>query len=366
MRVWPWIAAGVVLAVTAASCLDRAPSHGANAQPKASADSPAAPEAAPAKAPQSASAAAAAAKPDQEPTTHEVVLEHADRVRYDNKTKDYTLTGNIVLRHEDGVLRAQNAVMNSETKKGVVTGDLSFANEQTVLTAKRLEIDFDARIAKFTDDVRMVSQKKPKKPPAEGQGDKGQAAATAVPAAQMPAEENKPAEAPAANGAKANAAESSGKREQEKPFREYWQDRTEIRCPELEYFYREHRAVAHKGITARQKDRDGRADEAVYNDKDEVLVLSGNVEMKNERGETFRADKITISVKDDWLEAEGAIGSRFMVEEKEEDKGKAAQDKTKQPGAEKETPAGQEAKGAEAPPAQVKEPPAEKPKPVQP
>jgi len=41
------------------------------------------------------------------------------------------------------------------------------------------------------------------------------------------------------------------------------------------------------------------------------------VEMENERGETFRADKITISVAEDWLEAEGALASRFLVEEEE-------------------------------------------------
>jgi lipopolysaccharide assembly outer membrane protein LptD (OstA) len=336
MRVWPWIAAAAVLAVTVASCLTRAPSHRADAQPTAAADAAAAgeraaKEGAPARAPESASAPAPA-KPEAEPTTHEVVLEHADRVRYDNKTKDYTLTGNIVLRHEDGMLRAQNAVLNRETKKGVVTGELSFANEQTVLTAKRLEIDFDARIAKFTDDVRMVSQKKP-----EQAETKGEAAAAESKSAKAAANGSKATAA--AGGDKLNTAVGNDKREEEKPFRDYWKDRTEITCPELEYFYREHRAVARKGVAARQKDRAGRADEAVYNDRDELLVLTGNVEMKNERGETFRADKLTISVKDDWLEAEGAIGSRFMVEEKkDEEKGKTAQDKSK-PALEKEAPA---------------------------
>ena len=349
MRVWSWAAAAALIAVTAVSCLDRSPSHRANAQATPSAaQEPAAKPSAPAEnaktpsSPAAGSAANAEAAPEE--TTHEIILEHADRVRYDNKTKDYSLTGGVVLRHEDGVLRAQTVQMNSETKQGFAVGDLSFADQQTTLTANRMEIDFDARTAVFKGDVRMVTQKKP-----EATGESGETAQPGTPAS--PGADTKQAEAkPEAAGDQAAvqpkdqaAADAKDKSEKEKPFKEYWQDRTEIRCPELEYSYREHRAVARGGITARQKDRTGRADEAVYTDRDELLVLSGNVEMKNERGETFRAKKITISVKEDWLEAEGAIGSRFLVDEEKEGEGK---------GGEKAPAAGKGAEGkAPSPPA---------------
>jgi lipopolysaccharide assembly outer membrane protein LptD (OstA) len=306
VRAWSWIAAGSLLLVAAVSCLERTPSHRANAQPKTEAASPA---------PAETGGAAATSEKAQpagdnagEKTTEEIILEHADRVRYDNKTKWYTLTGDIVLRHEDGVLHAQTLRMNSETKKGEATGDLSFADEQTTLTADRLEIDFDARVAVFKGNVRMVTQRKP----AAGEE------SAAAPAEPLAATE--PAAKPPGDEAKATAATGGNGDEEVKPFREYWKDRTEIRCPELTYYYREDRAVATGGITARQKDLNGRADEAVYTDKDELLVLSGNVQMENERGETFHARKITVSIADDWLEAEGATGSRFLVEE---EKGKA-------------------------------------------
>jgi len=340
MRVWSWAAAGALIAVTAVSCLDRSPSHRANAQPPtpaaqepAAKPSPAAENAKTPSPPAAGSAANAEAAPEE--TTHEIILEHADRVRYDNKTKDYSLTGGVVLRHEDGVLRAQTVQMNSDTKKGFATGELSFADQQTTLTANRMEIDFDARTAVFKGDVRMVTQKKP-----EATGESGETAQPGKPAS--PGAEAKQAEAkPEAAGDQGAAqpkdqaaADAKDKSEKEKPFKEYWQDRTEIRCPELEYSYREHRAVARGGITARQKDRSGHADEAVYTDRDETLVLSGNVEMKDERGQTFRAKKITISVKEDWLEAEGAIGSRFLVEDqKKEGEGKGGE---KAPAAAKE------------------------------
>ncbi|UCH36518.1 MAG: hypothetical protein JSV65_09240 [Armatimonadota bacterium] len=297
MRVWSWAAAGAILLVTAVSCLSRAPSHRANAQPTAAA--PAQP-AAPADENAAATAPAAADETGGDKKTEEVLLEHADRVRYDNKTKEYTLTGDVVLRHEDGVLRAQTVRMNSDTKKGVATGDLSFADEETTLTAERLEIDFDARIGLFKGDVRLVTQKKPE--------------AEEGPAAAGGEQEQAPAPGAESEGETAGAGED----EEAKPFSEYWEERTEIRCPELEYSYREDRAVARGGITARQKDRTGRADEAVYTDQDEMLVLSGSVEMKNERGETLRADKMTISIKDEWLEAEGAADSRFLIEEEEQ------------------------------------------------
>jgi lipopolysaccharide assembly outer membrane protein LptD (OstA) len=330
MRVWSWAAAGALIAVTAASCLDRSASHRANAQVTPATQEPAAKASAPAedaKAPSSSgSADAAKAEAPAEETTHEIILEHADRARYDNKTKDYSLTGDVVLRHEDGVLRAQTVQMNGDTKKGFAVGGLSFADQQTTLTANRMEIDFDARTALFKGDVRMVTQKKPEAEGAPVQ--ETTPANAAAPGAETKQAEPK-TEAPvdqAGGQAKEAASDAKDKGEKQKPFREYWQDRTEIRCPELEYSYREHRAVARGGITARQKDRSGRADEAVYTDRDELLVLSGNVEMKDERGQTFRAKKITISVKEDWLEAEGAIGSRFLVEEeKGEGEGKGGE-----------------------------------------
>lgn len=342
MRTWSWIAAAALLVVTAVSCLDRTPAHRASAQPKSEADAAALAQT------EGAAAAADTGKPADakadEKTTEEIILEHADRVRYDNKTKWYTITGDIVLRHEDGVLHAQSVRLNSETKKGEATGDLSFADEQTTLTADRLEIDFDARIGVFKGNVHMVTQRKPKDGTAAGEA--GKPADASQPAAKEQPAKDQPA--PAAN---------DKQDEETKPLREYWEDRTEIRCPELAYYYREDRAVATGGITARQKDSSGRADEAVYTDKDELLVLSGNVEMKNERGETFRAKKITVSIAEDWLEAEGAIGSRFLVEEEKEKpavesaaptNGKVSPESPKPAG---EKPASEPAKPAEGQPA---------------
>jgi lipopolysaccharide assembly outer membrane protein LptD (OstA) len=337
VRAWPWVAAGALVAVAGVSCLDRAPSQRASAQPKAQAptDQPAAGAKAEPVKPQPAAAQA------EEKKTHEVVLEHADRWRYDNKTKEYELVGGIVVRHEDGVLRAQTMRLNRETKKGYATGDLSFADEQTRITADRMDIDFDAREAVFKGDVRMVAQKKPATQPAgkpEGQANaRKEPGAAAEPATQ-------PAGNPSAAGAKGND-------EEVKPFREYWSDRVEIRCPELAYSYRDNRAVARGGVTARQKDRSGRADEATYTDDDEMLVLSGNVEMTDERGQTFHADKITISVGQDWVEALGAVSGRFLVEEKEA-KGKAA------------PPAGESKEPQPAPPAAEKEQAPEKAEPA--
>jgi lipopolysaccharide assembly outer membrane protein LptD (OstA) len=278
VRTWSWAAAGVLLAVIAASCLDRGPSHRADARPQAAA------AATPAEPAPGGGTAAAAPKPEPaNHTTDEVVLEHADRVRYDRRTQQYELTGGVVVRHEDGVLRAQTMRLNRETKKGDAGGDLSFTDGRTVVTAQRLEIDFDAREVVFKGEVRLVTQKQPA--PKSG------------------------AEKPA------GAVAAKAPDEQEQPFREYWRDRTEIRCPQLVYNYRDHRALARGGVSARQKDRTGRADEAVYTDQDELLVLTGKVEMKNERGQTFRADKITVSVKEDWLEAEGGVASRLLVEQ---------------------------------------------------
>jgi len=212
------------------------------------------------------------------PETHDIRLEHADRYRFDDKTNQVELAGNVILHHEDGTLRCDNISFNTETKKGEATGNPAFTDPENTVTGEVLFIDFKARVAGFRGKVKLVRQ---------------------------PA---KPADAQPKEDKKTNETE-------EDRLERYRQQKTTISADEIQYYYKEKRVVAKGNVKAEQEKRTAWAENAVYTDSDELLVITGNVRMETAEGESFRCEKVTISLKENWVEASGNIQSRFKITE---------------------------------------------------
>jgi len=253
---WMRPGAAIIGAVAAAVCL------GAAAQtPEAEAPPP---KASPAKA--------------AEDKTHDVYLEHADRLRRDENTGEVVVVGKPVrLTHEDAVFTANEITFNEKTKLGRAAGAPTFKDPESSVTSDALEFDFDKRLAAFQGHVTLVVRKKK----SEG---------------------------------------GAGEKKDEESIGAYAGEPTTITCDRLEYYYREKRAVAAGGVKAVQKKGTAEADRATFLVNDELLVVAGNVRMRTDKGETFRCEKITISLKDNWLDAEGQVASRFKITEDEEEK----------------------------------------------
>ena len=257
----------------------------------------------------------AVAEKKEAPKDKDVYLDHADRIRVNNKTHDVEVSGDVVLRHEDARFFADLIQFNTKTKLGTATGSPRFQDKQSTVTAQRVEINFKERWAAFAGGVAMITQKQPEPPPPGTPAKPGEPAAPA--AGEQAAQ---PAPAPAQPSAKPDQTKPNGKDEEQKdrPLESYWEEKTTITCDRLEYYYREKRAVAAGNVKAVQKRGTAEADSATFLVNDEVLTVAGNVRMTTDKGETFRCDKITISLKDNWLEAEGQVASQFKVTEKEE------------------------------------------------
>jgi len=248
----------------------------------APAETPSPPAAAP-------SAGAQAPAKAGEEKTHDVFLEHADRLRRDEKTGDVVVVGKpVVLKHEDGIFTANEIRFNEKTKLGKATGPPAFKDPESSVTSDALEFDLDKRLAVFKGHVTMVVQRKKQPAPAPAAAEKG--------------------------GQKAKEEEKT------ESIEAYAGEPTTITCDRLEYYYREKRAVAAGNVKAVQKRGTAEAESATFLVNDEVLTVAGNVRMTTDKGETFRCDKITISLKDNWLEAEGQVASHFKVTEKAEEK----------------------------------------------
>ncbi len=96
---------------------------------------------------------------------------------------------------------------------------------------------------------------------------------------------------------------------------------TTITCPKLEYLYKDKIATLTGGVTFKQAKRSGSAQKAIYDGKNELLTLTGDVKGIDEDGQTFSAPKVIISFKkgDEWMEAENGNAS-FKIDTGEETK----------------------------------------------
>jgi LPS export ABC transporter protein LptC len=72
-------------------------------------------------------------------------------------------------------------------------------------------------------------------------------------------------------------------------------------------------------VHIKQKDQNIIADEGEFSDKDDMMILMGNVKFRSEDGERLDADKLTIYTETNKYVAEGAVKVRSLVPEEYED-----------------------------------------------
>ena len=248
------------------------------------------------------SAGAQEAAPQAEEQDQRVNIDHADRMRYDGQKKLFFLTGNVRMTHQDATLFCDQAEYNEDADTARAVGHLRVTSPENNLTGDLVTADFGRKLIVITGNVHLVTQRKPKEQPAAG------AEATPAPAgpppAAPPAEPTGQAETPAS--------------ERPERFRGYQEKLTTITCERIDYWYDEKRLIATGNVKAVQEDKTVTADDAVYEEELDRLVLTGNpvrVVMKN--GNQFETPKATISVEEDWVEAETV---RAVMQREEEGK----------------------------------------------
>ena len=229
-----------------------------------------------------------AAEPPQQPPD-EVNLEHADRLVFNNRTRQGEAIGHVVMRHEDGTLYADRVQFDLKRKTATASGKVKFSNAENTVTADQVASDFGERRAIFHGKVELVNVRpQPKsEPPVEGE---------------------KPTERP------------------------MWSGRTVITCDELDYYYRQKKALAtgHLKIVqlappseeassapprevADERTTEGKV--ATWDGKAETIVISGEVKVVTTKGENFQFQQATINLRDDTLEAQGPAKAHLLIED---------------------------------------------------
>jgi lipopolysaccharide assembly outer membrane protein LptD (OstA) len=97
---------------------------------------------------------------------------------------------------------------------------------------------------------------------------------------------------------------------------------TTITCAKLEYLYKKKIATALGSVVFKQEKRTATADKAVYDIKNELLTLAGNVRAVDEDGQTFSAPRAMISLKkgSEWIDAPDAKATFKIDLDEEEEK----------------------------------------------
>ncbi len=310
---------------------------GKNAEPGAK---PA--KASPVAAPASKQKPPAAEKPAAEGGTPEekdkVIVEHADKLRYDGDKKVYRLEGNVRIRHKDTVLTCDWAEYYEDTDKAIARGHLLLKDPETTVTGDVMSVDFTDEVAVVEGNVIIVSHKKKEEAAGEqgqqaggGQGEsKAAAGKTTQPGQAKPAAEAQAAGAQGQLGkpAGSTARPQTTKSEEKAPttIKEYRERKTTVYCSRVRYRYTDGEKYAWitGPIRAEQKDRTAWADRAEYDVEDGVLKLFGNVRVKTSDGDEFQCPTAIISVDEEWLRAEKVSGVAIRKKKKKGEESPAA------------------------------------------
>ncbi|MBU1026445.1 MAG: LPS export ABC transporter periplasmic protein LptC [Candidatus Margulisbacteria bacterium] len=119
--------------------------------------------------------------------------------------------------------------------------------------------------------------------------------------------------------AKAILKEDTSKKLKSEEGRKILEEKTILTADELIFSTETGDAQARGSVEVTQKNREARADWAVYNEREESILLTGNVFMKKINAtpeaeeEWVKAKQVAISVKDETFEASGSVDAVFKL-----------------------------------------------------
>lgn len=234
--------------------------------------------------------------------------------QYDNKRMLHILTPSdkvkqVTIREvgEDYQMVADRVEYDDRNDTANGSGNLHFTDVDTTIVGDLVVVNFDEKRAVLTGNVTLTS----------------------------------------------HGEETTDEDEEELPLKDrYRKKRTVVNCDQLDYWYKEKRAVATGNLRFKQGDRHGTAGTATYLEKDDILLLEGAVQVTNKKGEIAKAPQVTIDNKQDTMAADQGVEITFFVEEEEDEEsggkssGKAKTESKKAGKAGGKTEAGKGSKGS--------------------
>lgn len=112
--------------------------------------------------------------------------------------------------------------------------------------------------------------------------------------------------------ARAILKEDTAKKLRSEEARKLLKEKTVLISDELDMSTKNGDAVAKGSVVVTQKGREGKAEQAIYNDRSEDITLIGNVFLKRQK-EWIKCQSILVSVKNETFEAVGSVEAEFKL-----------------------------------------------------
>lgn len=108
---------------------------------------------------QGANAQEPTATPENTPKKKEVILESADKIKYDSKGETFIATGQVTAIQGKNRIKCQELNFNLKDNKGTFSGSVIITRDKTEITATTMEGDFDQELYGFTGDVVLKKER---------------------------------------------------------------------------------------------------------------------------------------------------------------------------------------------------------------
>jgi lipopolysaccharide assembly outer membrane protein LptD (OstA) len=193
----------------------------------------------------------------QEEKKESVVNIEADNVTYDKSTDKMIFEGNVIITQEDITLTAQEADFDVDKKIGNIKGDIKLVQSDITITGETLEAYLNDKKYIFQEKVILVQERKDK---------------------------------------------------------EEKEDNITWNCNNLEIFTDTQDLTATGEVKILKKDYTITAEEAVYNDKEQKITLTGKVRIEEEGGRWITGEKAVFYIDSERLEVEGNVRSGIKLD----------------------------------------------------
>ncbi len=182
----------------------------------------------------------------------------ADQVNYDKDNDLMVFTGNVIIIQEDTTLTAGLASFNVDTKEGQISKNVKLVKEDITITGEKLEAFLNDKRYIFENEVELLQERE------DSQGE---------------------------------------------PDNITWL------CQKLEIFTETKNMTAAGEVTITKKDYTITAQEAVYNDEEDRISLTGGVKIEEiENNRKISGDVAVFYIGDDRLEVSGNVRSSMVLD----------------------------------------------------
>jgi lipopolysaccharide assembly outer membrane protein LptD (OstA) len=199
----------------------------------------------------------ASAQEEKKEAEESVVNIQADNVTYDKGTDKMNFKGNVIVTQEDIILTAQEADFDVDKKVGQIKGDIKLVQSDITITGETLEAYLNDKRYIFQEKIVLVQERKDK---------------------------------------------------------EEKEDNITWNCNNLEIFTDTQDLTATGEVKILKKDYTITAGEAVYNDKEQKIALTGKVRIEEEGGRWITGDKAIFYIDSERLEVEGNVRSGIKLD----------------------------------------------------